>query len=243
MRGKAVPEVRLLAIGAHPDDVEFGCGGILAKEAARGTRVTVMSLTRGESASSGTPETRLREAEAAAKALGARYELLELDGDCKVEHKPANALAIARAIRRIKPGIVLAPTPEENQHPDHGKAARLARDAARLARYGGLDGIGPQPSHAIDALYFYDVTGTGIGGGVAHLPKIIVDVSSAFDAWKKAMDCHASQMATRNYVDLVLARSRALGIEIGVEHAMAVWANDPIRLDALTDLRASARRV
>lgn len=241
MRRKAVPEVRLLAIGAHPDDVEFGCGGILVKEAARGTQVTVMSLTRGESASSGTPEVRRREAQAAAKAMGARFECLELEGDCRIEYRPANALAIARAIRRIKPRILLAPTPEENQHPDHGKAARLAADAARLARYGGLEGLEPLESHAIDALYFYDITGVGVRSAVTHLPKIIVDVSSALEAWKTAMECHVSQRATRNYIDLVLARSRALGLEIGVEHAMAVFANEPIRLDALTDLRLSSR--
>ena len=76
---------------------------------------------------------------------------------------------------------------------------------------------------------------------MAHLPKIIVDVTSAFPAWKKAMDCHASQMATRNYLDLQVARARALGLEIGAEYAMAVWANDPIRLDALTDLNGSGR--
>jgi LmbE family N-acetylglucosaminyl deacetylase len=238
----ANPDVRLLAIGAHPDDVEFGCGGILAVEAARGHGVTILNLTRGEAASSGTPETRRREAEAAAAAIGARLEFLDLDGDCRLEDRPPNAMAIAAVIRRIKPAIVLAPSPEENQHPDHGKVARLTRDAARLARYGGLAGLEPHPAHAIDALYFYDITGVGVGTGLAHLPKIIVDVSPALPAWKKATECHASQMATRNYLDLQLARSRALGLEIGVEYAMAVWANDPIRLEALSDLKGSGRR-
>lgn len=232
----------LLAIGAHPDDVEFGCGGILATESARGHAVTIVSLSRGEAASSGTPETRQREAEAGAEALGARFELLALEGDGRLEYRPANALAIATAIRRHRPRIVLAPSPDEDQHPDHGKAARLVRDAARLARYGGLTGVGPEPAHAIDALYFYDITGVGTGTAVAHLGKIVVDVTPALAAWKKAMQCHASQMATRNYLDLVLARSRALGAAIGVEHAQAVWANDPIRIGALSDLGGSSRR-
>lgn len=71
---------------------------------------------------------------------------------------------------------------------------------------------------------------------------MIVDVSDVFETWKAAMECHRSQMQTRNYVDLQIARARLLGEEIGVSHAMAVWANDPIRLEGITDLRASGRR-
>jgi len=235
---------RILAVGAHPDDVEFGCGGILIKEVSRGHAVTVLNLTRGEAATSGTAEERKREAEAAAAIMGARLEFAEIGEDCRIENRPQNALAVARVIRRVRPHILLAPTPEENQHPDHAKAARLVRDAARLARYAGLRDLETHPAHAIDALYFYDITGTGAGGGAGlqGLAKIIVDISSAFATWKAAMECHASQMKTRNYIDLQLARARVLGAEIGVENAMAVWANDPIRLDGLTDLTGSGRR-
>ena len=239
---RADAPLRILAIGAHPDDVEFGCGGILAVETARGSAVTIAALTRGESATSGTPETRRREAEAGAAAIGASAEFLEIGGDGRLEYRPENALVIAAVIRRLRPQIVLAPSPDEDQHPDHPKTARLTRDAARLARYGGLTGAGPDPAHAIDALYYYDITGVGTGTALAHLAKILVDVSPVVGAWTAAMECHASQMATRNYIDLMLARSRALGVAIGVEHAMAVWANDPIRVDALGDLRGTARR-
>jgi bacillithiol biosynthesis deacetylase BshB1 len=233
---------RILAVGAHPDDVEFGCGGILVTEAARGHEVTVLNLSRGESASRGTAEERAREAGAAAARMGARLEFLDLDGDARLENHPRNALAIAGAIRRLRPHILLGPSPEENQHPDHARAARLVRDAARLARYGGVTDLEPLPAHAIDALYFYDITGTGTGAALAGLAKVIVDISAAFETWKAAMECHASQMKTRNYVDLQVARARVLGAEIGVVHAMAVWANDPIRLEALSDLNGSGRR-
>jgi LmbE family N-acetylglucosaminyl deacetylase len=233
---------RILAVGAHPDDVEFGCGGILVKEIVRGHEVTILSLSRGEAASSGDPRTRRREAEAAAEVMGARLEFIELEGDSRIEYRPPNAVAIARVIRRVRPHLLLAPSPEENQHPDHAKAGRLVRDAARLARYGGLEDLAPAPAHAIDALYFFEITGTGLGSAATGLPCIIVDVSDVAVTWRKAMECHATQMATRNYLDLQLARARALGLEIGVEHAMAVRANDPIRLDGLTDLRGSGRR-
>jgi bacillithiol biosynthesis deacetylase BshB1 len=239
--GAAAPPVRrILAVGAHPDDVEFGCGGILVKEAARGHQVTLLNLSRGESGSHGTPAEREREAAAAADRMGARLEFLELEGDTRLEYRPQNALEIARVVRRLRPHLLLAPSPEENQHPDHAKAGRLVRDAARLARYGGLRGLEPHLPHAIDALYFYDVTGTG--APPAGLARVIVDVSEAFETWKAAMECHRSQLKTRDYVDLQVARARLLGAEIGVAHAMAVWAGDPIRLERLSDLRHPARR-
>ena len=234
----------VLAVGAHPDDVEFGCGAILIKEAARGHAVTILNLSRGEAGTSGTPEVRSRESAAAARAMGVELEWLELDGDARLEERVDNAFALARAIRRLKPHVVLAPLPVENQHPDHCRAGRMVRDAARLARYGGLKGLETSAPHAIDALYFYDITGAGGGAGSSDpsLARLIVDVSEAFDAWKEAMRCHASQMKTRDYVELLVARARVLGAQVGVEYAMAAWANDPIRLGALTDLRDSGRR-
>jgi bacillithiol biosynthesis deacetylase BshB1 len=231
---------RILAVGAHPDDVEFGCGGILAKEAARGHAVVILNLTRGESATHGTSAERAAEAAAAAERLGAALEFLALAGDARLEHKPDNAIAIASVIRRLRPHLVLAPSPEENQHPDHGRAGRLVRDAARLARYGGLRGLEPHAPHAIDALFFYDITGTG--AAPAGLARLLVDVSEVFDAWKAAMECHRSQMATRDYVGLQIARARVAGAEIGAAYAMAVWANDAIRLQGLTDLPGTGRR-
>lgn len=241
MSREVIAKRRILAVGAHPDDIEFGCGGILIKEIARGHEVTNLNLSRGEAASNGDPQTRRREAEAAAAVMGARLEVLELEGDSRIEYRPANAIAIARAIRKLRPHILLAPSPEENQHPDHGKAGRLARDAARLARYGGLADLATEKPHAIDALYFYDITGTILRSSGTGA-WIVVDISEVLPAWRKAMDCHASQMVTRNYAELQVARARALGLEVGAEYAMAVRANDPIHLDGLTDLTGSGRR-
>jgi bacillithiol biosynthesis deacetylase BshB1 len=233
---------RILAIGAHPDDVEFGCGGILAKEAGRGHEITILNLSGGESASNGTAEVRQKEAESAARILGAELMLLELDGDGRLEYRVQHALSLARVIRERRPEIVLAPAPDENQHPDHAKAGRIARDAARLARYAGLAELKAHASHAIDALYFYDVTGVWDTTASSAIGPLIVDVSPAFETWNAAMACHASQMTTRDYVALQVARARLLGAKIGVAHAMAVRANDAIVVNALTDLPASARR-
>ena len=234
--------LRILAVGAHPDDVEFGCGAILIGEAERGHAVTVLNLSRGESGTSGTPEVRAREAAAAAERMGVALEWLPLDGDARLQESVENAFALARAVRRLRPHLLLAPLPLENQHPDHVKTGRMVRDAARLARYGGLAGLDAAAPHAIDALYFYDITGTGEGPRDPALARLVIDVSGAFAAWTEAMRCHVSQMQTRDYVEMLTARARLLGTQVGVEHAMAVWANDPVRLSGLGDLVGSGRR-
>jgi LmbE family N-acetylglucosaminyl deacetylase len=80
---------------------------------------------------------------------GATVEFVELDGDASLEAKAAHALELAAVIRRVRPGIVLAPSLVENQHPDHPRLGRLVRDAARIARYGGVAKLRARPAHAI----------------------------------------------------------------------------------------------
>ena len=87
--------------------------------------------------------------------LGASLELIELDGDARLEEKPAHAIRLAGVIRRLRPAIVLAPTLVENQHPDHARLGRLVRDAARIARYGGVAELRELAPHAIEQLFFY----------------------------------------------------------------------------------------
>ena len=128
----------LLAFGSHPDDLEFGCGGVLVQESRSGRPVHLVVCSRGEAGSRGTPEIRTREAEKAAAILGATVEFIELDGDAKLEICATHATRLARVIRQVRPAIVLAPTTAQNQHPDHWRLGTLVRDASRLARYGGL---------------------------------------------------------------------------------------------------------
>ncbi len=224
----------ILAIGPHPDDLEFGCAPLLIKEAKRGTRVHLLVMSRGEAATHGTPEGREEEARAAARLMGASIEFLEMGGDCRMEATPDNALRIAERMREVRADWVLAPHPGENQHPDHVVAAKLARDAARLARYGGL--MRDLPPHAVKGLYFYRITQL-----VEELPDLVIDVSGVVEEWEAAMRCHHSQVSNRNYVDLQLAGARALGAQIGVGYAIGLWANDPVRVEDLSDLGLSAR--
>jgi len=230
----------LLALGAHPDDVEFGCGAVLIQAARAGRKVHVVVCTRGEAASNGTPALRAKEAQRAAALMGATFEFLILGRDARLEAGPKPALALAGLLRRLRPELVLAPTVEGDQHPDHVVLGRLARDAARLARFGGLPGV-PGAPHAIGQLFHYAVTPDAepAGGG-----RIVVDVSApeVMAAWTAAMGAHASQLRTRNYVELQLARARVLGLRAGVERAQALFPADAPLVTGLDGLTRAARR-
>ena len=114
------------------------------------------------------------EARRAARLLGATLEFVELDGDARLEVRAAHALTLAAIIRRVRPGIVLAPTLVGNQHPDHPRLGRIVRDAARLARYGGLGGLRGRPAHAIGQLLYYAVSQEAEPAGAL---SVLIDIS------------------------------------------------------------------
>ena len=231
----------LLAFGAHPDDIEFGCGGIIAHEAQAGRAAHFVICSRGEAGSHGTPKKRVLEAKIAAGILGATTEFLQLDGDAHLEMRAAHAIKLAQIIRRIRPETVLAPSVVENQHPDHARLGKLVRDAARLARYGGLQELRRQRPHAIGQLFFYAVTPEA---EPRDITPVLIDVSTpeVISAWTAAMRSHGSQTSARNYVELQLARARLLGLRAGVEYALALFPNEPLVLDSLSQTCRGARR-
>ena len=231
----------LLAFGAHPDDIEFGCGGVIAREAQAGRPVHLVVCSRGEAGSNGTPAERTAEAKKAAKLLGATLEFITLDGDAHLEVKTKHAIKLAGIIRRVRPELVLAPTLVENQHPDHYRLAQLVRDASRLARYGGLKELKLRNAHAIGQLLFYAISPDAKPTGV---PPVLVDISAQeiLTAWTDAMHAHASQLRTRNYPALQLARAAVNGSRCGAMAAIALWPNDPLVFDSLAALTRAARR-
>jgi len=230
----------LLAFGAHPDDIEFGCGGVIARETQAGRQAHFVVCSRGEAASSGTPAERTAEAEKSATLLGATLEFLGLGGDAHLEVKVEHTLKLAEIIRRARPAVVLAPSLAPNQHPDHPRLGQLVRDAARLARYGGLTELRAQPPHAIGQLFFYAITPEA---EPADLARVLVDVSApkVLAAWTAALEAHASQARTRNYVELQLTRARLNGLRAGIGHAIALFPNDPLVVDSLAELARGAR--
>ncbi len=231
----------LLAFGAHPDDLEFGCGGVIASETRARRNVHFVICSRGEAGTHGTPKQRIIEAKKAAAILGATIEFIELDGDAQLEIRAAHALKLAAILRRVRPGIVLAPSVVENQHPDHWRLGKLVRDAARLARFGGLQELRREKPHAIAQLFFYAVTPEAEPRDIS---PVLIDVSAPeiISAWTSAMNAHASQTSARNYVELQLTRARLLGARAGIGHAIALFPNDPPVIGSLSQICRSARR-
>ncbi|MGA9779953.1 MAG: PIG-L family deacetylase [Limisphaerales bacterium] len=239
---KSRPEpAPLLAFGAHPDDIEFGCGGVIAKETHAGRIAHFVVCSRGEAASHGSPAQRVIEANRSAALLGARLEFIELDGDAHLEVRAAHAIKLAGIIRRVRPGVVLAPSLVENQHPDHSRLGQLVRDACRLARYGGVRELRRASPHAIEQLFYYAVTPEA---EPPSLTPVFIDVSAPeiLKVWTVAMEAHASQAATRNYVELQLTRARLRGLRAGVGHAIALFPNEPLVLDSLAQVSNTARK-
>ena len=230
----------LLVFGAHPDDIEFGCGGIVAREVLAGRAVHLVVCSRGESATHGTPAERAVEAAAAAAQLGATLEFIELDGDAHLEIRPAHARRLAEVIRRVRPGVVLAPSQVEHQHPDHHRLGRLVAEAALLARYAGLAELRALPAHAISLLFFYAVTPEAEPAGAT---PVVIDISepAVIAAWTGAMAAHATQVRARPYIELQVARARVLGLRAGVEYAQALYPAAPLLFDSLAPLLRPAR--
>ena len=232
-------KLRILAVGAHPDDIEFGCGGILLVEAARGSEISLCVCSRGESGTNGTPAEREAEAADAARLLGARLEFLDLGGDSHIEVSVPNALALARSIRARQPEILLGPFSSPDQHPDHAAVGCLCRDAARLARYGGIAELRDLPPHAIRHFFCYAVTP---GGEPPQARSAIwVDISAQFAPWVTLMECHRTQLRTRRYIDLQTSRARVLGLEAGVEYAQPLFSTDDFLVETLAEIPPSVR--
>jgi N-acetylglucosamine malate deacetylase 1 len=236
-RSKPAP---LLAFGAHPDDIEFACGGVVARETRDGRAAHFILCSRGEAATHGTPAQRIAEAKQAAKLLGATLDFVELGGDAHFEVRIGHVLKLAQAIRQCRPGIVLAPSSVENQHPDHARLGQMVRDAARLARYGGVKELKGLPPHAVGQLFFYAVTPEAEPVGVT---PVLVDVSAPeiLAAWTTAMKAHATQTNALSYVELQLTRARLRGLRAGVGHAIALFPNEALLVSSLAQLGRGAR--
>ena len=234
-------QVSILVFGAHPDDIEYGCGAVVASETMSGRSVHLVVCSRGEAGTNGTPAQREAESTDAARMLGASIEFLELDGDAHLEMRVEHAIRFARIIRRLRPQTVLATTCMENQHPDHSRLGQLVRDAARIARYGGMKELLDQEAHAIEQLLYYAVTPEAVP---RDINPIFIDISApdVMSRWTSAMEAHKSQAATRNYIDLQLTRASLFGAQAGVEFATALYPNDPLVFGSLAQTGKGARR-
>jgi bacillithiol biosynthesis deacetylase BshB1 len=213
--------VDVLAIAAHPDDVELTCAGTLVMLSRQGRSFAIVDLTRGEMGTRGTTETREAEARRAAEILGAAFrETLDF-GDGGLVHSRENELVLIDVIRREKPRLILTSYPDD-RHPDHRRAGEIVRDAAF---YAGLRRI--ETAHAAhrpqQTIYFPTAN--------YHHPTFVVDVTPAMETRRKAILAFASQfhdprssepqtmLSQQSFLDAVEARARHFGFMAGAEFA------------------------
>ncbi len=216
----------ILAIAAHPDDVELSCAGTLMMEKARGKRVGIADLTRGELGTRGTPDTRAQEAADALAVMGLDVRVnLELP-DGFFENTRVYQLEVIKAIRRFQPSIVLTNAPAD-RHPDHGRAAQLVKDAAWLS---GLRKIETewegQPQAAWRPTYvFHFIQDRWLE------PDFVFDISpvmeqklAAIRAFKTQFDTQPDDepqtyISTPGFLQSIIDRARMTGKLIGVSYA------------------------
>ena len=230
----------ILAVGAHPDDVELVMGGTVAGETARGRRVALLDLTRGECGSRGTPETRIEEARAAARILGAAHrETLELP-DAGLQPVPEQRDTVLAVVRRLRPQVVLTQHWDQ-RHPDHAAASRIVYEAcffAGLRNYRPDLGAAWRPRKLAYAVTMTEVTDIR--------PSFVVDITGAWKTKLQAIAAYESQWTPppgetqKLPLDLFRERvelaGRRHGQRIGVPYGEAWVTREPLVVDDLLAL-------
>ncbi|EAQ39921.1 MULTISPECIES: bacillithiol biosynthesis deacetylase BshB1 [unclassified Dokdonia] len=233
----------ILAIGAHPDDVELGCGATIAKEIANGKKVGILDLTRGELGTRGSAEIRDVEAANAAKILGVsvRENIALADGFFVNDRE--SQLKIIEIIRKYQPEMVLC-NAITDRHIDHGKGSKLASDACFLSGLKKIETIvegKPQEKWRPKTVYHY-IQWQNIE------PDVVVDVSGFIDKKCEAVFAYTSQfhdpnnkegdtpISSKTFKDSINYRARDLGRLIGTEYGEGFTVERYAAVDSLFDL-------
>ena len=233
----------ILVFGAHPDDVELGCGATIAKEVSLGKKVGVVDLTRGELGSRGSAEIRDQEALKAAKILGLSVrENLNFDDAFFVNDK-THQLEIVKMIRKYQPNIVLC-NAKDDRHIDHPKGSKLVSDACFLSglskietEQDGKQQVHWRPNQVHHYIQWKNST-----------PDFVVNVSGFMEVKIKAVMAYRSQfydptskepetpISSKNFTDSVQYRARDLGRLIGVEFAEGYTSERSVAIEDLDKL-------
>ena len=222
--------VDLLVFGPHPDDIEIGLGGTIARHTALGLRVGLCDLTAGEMGSNGTVDQRLAESEAARGVLGAAWRDNLRWPDRHIGKDPAHLEQAVRFIRRHRPRVMAVPY-WSDRHPDHGAASDVLTEAAfnsGLRRYQS-EGEAWKP----DWICYYFIND-------AAPASFVIDVSDYYERKREALDCYASQfrpteagaartrLTSPEFRQLIESRDAQFGALAGVAWAEGVVVREPI---------------
>jgi bacillithiol biosynthesis deacetylase BshB1 len=223
--------IDLLAFGPHPDDLEIGMGGTIARHTALGMRVGMCDLTAGEMGSNGTPDERLAEAEAARVVLGAVWRMNLRWPDRRIGKDPAHLDEAVSFIRRHQPRVVAIPY-WSDRHPDHVAASTLLAEAAfnaGLRRY-----VAQGEAWKADWICYYFIND-------GATPSFVVDVSEYYGQKRLALECHTTQFTapapgqtvstrlnTPLFLQLIDSRDAQFGALTGVNRAEGFVVREPI---------------
>ena len=236
----------ILAIGAHPDDVELGCGATLAKEVSNGKKVGIIDLTRGELGTRGTAKTRDEEAYNAAKILGVNTRFNMRFADGFFINNKEHQIEIIKMIRYYRPEIVIC-NAIDDRHIDHGKGSQLVSDACFLSGLRKIETIYKDENKVQEpwrpkAVYHYiqwkDLE-----------PDFAVDVTGFMDKKMDSVMAYKTQffdpnndepqtpISSKNFTDSIVYRARNLGRLIGAEFAEGYTVERYLAVDSLFDLK------
>lgn len=228
----------LLSIGAHPDDIEVGTGGVLIDLTKRGYKCGIVIMTEGEMGTGGTAEIRAQEVRDAAKVLG--VDIIETFdwGDTRLEDSYDKRLLLARIIRQARPKILLAPYPHvghgrRQSHPDHVASGVIAINAANLAALKKIEV--PGEPHLVTRIFHYFLP-------PGMTPNFVVDITPHYDQWIAALSAHRSQFLNpekkRDYIEQLSAMARSFGLQARCKYGQGFYAIEPILVKDMLTLAA-----
>jgi len=225
-----IEPVDLLAIGPHPDDIEIGLGGTVAKHTALGLRVGLCDLTAGEMGSNGTVDERLAEGEAARVVLGADWRVNLRLPDRAIGSEASHTVQIANLVRRAKPRSIALPY-WSDRHPDHVSASRVLTDAVFNAGLRRFDAGAPAWKPEWVCYYFINDSAA---------PSFVVDVSDHYETKRRALASHLSQfrpaapdavptrLTAATFTHLIESRDAQFGALAGVAFAEGIVVREPV---------------
>lgn len=227
----------LLAIAAHPDDIEQTCGGTLIRMAEAGYRTGALDLTAGDMGTRGTPELRITESEAAAKCLLLGWRGNMRFPDARLENTITARMSLALKIREVRPRVVILPY-WQARHPDHYRACEIGFEACFLAGLKKLDDYS-EPYRPHKVLY------SSLYANVA--PSFVVDISAQFDRRMEALLCYQSQYGSsgegsdlfpheKEVRERLAAIARFYGNLIGVKYGEPFVIKETVKIDDIVQM-------
>jgi len=223
-------QVDLLVFGPHPDDLEIGAGGTVAKHAAMGLRVGLCDLTAGEMGSNGTVEQRLAEAEDARRVLGAIWRTNLRWPDRAIGSTSNHGLAATELVRRVRPKAIALPY-WSDRHPDHAAASNVLTDAIFNAGLRRFQAEGEPWKPEMTSYYFINESAQ---------PSFVVDVTDHYETKRRALACHTSQfrppaadavhtrLTSPRFMTLIESRDAQFGLLAGVDFAEGFVIREPV---------------